>query len=91
MEVAQWIATGAIFLGLVVTLVKNGKSQAKEYGALGKKVDDIKDDLTGAREDIKSLDDKIDGIKENCASKTTEFNERLLTNEREIAELRNKK
>lgn len=54
---AEWIGIGLIAIGLIVSIVTNGRSKSEEYGALKRDVKNIKDNLT---EDVKGINTKLD-------------------------------
>ena len=94
MEASLIIAVAAvggnvlIAAGLVATWSRNGRSQASKYGSLetvvrntGEKVDD----LTAT---VKGLDCKVDKFQNHCADISGRMDERLLTTEREIRDLK---
>ena len=87
-DIAQWAATGVVFLGLVFTILKNGKSQkvrdeknasaqAAREAVIQEKLKTIETAVKSPESGLAALKDDISGIRINCAQVTSGFTERI--------------
>ena len=61
-----WVAAGLLFLtstgGWVVTIVRNGKSQAEKFGKLSGQMDGLGERMSGIESNVGGLTNRIDGL-----------------------------
>ncbi len=87
-DAAQWAATGIVALGLVFTILRNGRSQkvrdekiATEQGARGaliqEKLKTIDEAIKSPETGLAALKEDMNSIKNNCAKVTSGFTERI--------------
>ena len=87
-DAAQWAATGVVFLGLVFTILKNGRSQknrderiATEQGSretlIQEKLKNIDEAIKSPETGLAALKKDMNSINKNCARLTSGFTERI--------------
>jgi len=61
-----WVAAGLLFVtstgGWVVTIVRNGKSQAEKFGKLSGQMDGLGKRMSGIETNVSGLTNRIDGL-----------------------------
>jgi len=61
-----WVAAGLLFItstgGWVVTIVRNGRSQAEKFGNLSGKMDGLSDRMGSLETHVGGLTNRIDGL-----------------------------
>ena len=88
--VASTAVGGNILLGigLAVTWLKNGRSQASKYGELQNEVKNTGEKVDSLRETVNEIDRKVDKFETHCAGISGRLDERVHTTERDIKELK---
>lgn len=87
---AQWIATGIIAIAVILTWVKNGRSQAKEWGSFTNEVKHIKEALEDPDQGLGALKKGITDMQTNCAKVSGKLGEKVYHLEDEVDELKRK-
>ncbi len=84
--VALWATTSATAVGVIYSIVKNGRSRNRKDTEL--KVE-LKKDIESLKEKLDDKDDglgairrEVSGIKEHCAGVTSEFGQRITSLEK---------
>jgi len=86
--VAQWVATGVIFIGMLGAWKRNGKSASQDYGALNEKVSHIKDQLSDPANGLSAIKKSVDEQRLNCAEISTSYGGRIDSLEKKPARRR---
>ncbi len=101
-DLTQWIMTLFVTCGLIVTWVRNGRSQKARDSRIAREQAERDQKLTTNQETIlRRLDDPQTGLtgmsetihtfKETCAKVSTSLEQRVQHHEREIVELKQKR
>lgn len=80
-EIAQWVMTIAVALGLIVTWVRNGRKQGTDWGSLSgsleTEIKNIKDKLDDENTGLGAIKNGVDEQKLHCAKISTELKTRV--------------
>jgi len=76
-DIAQWVMTVAVALGLIVTWVRNGRNQAAKWGSLEMEIKNIKDKLDDKNNGLGAIKSSVDEQKLHCAKISTELKTRV--------------
>jgi len=80
-EIAQWVMTIAVALGLIVTWVRNGRNQGAKWGSLETEMKtemkNIKDKLDDENTGLGAIKKGVDDQKLHCAKISTELKTRV--------------
>ena len=87
-EVTQWVMTSVIGLGLVVTWIRNGRSNRDKFTELRTDFRGARDDIREIKMDTKASRAEIGEIKNHCAGVSSGFAERLSGHDRELSEVK---
>ena len=79
--VALWITTSATAVGVIYTIVKNGRSRTKQDTELKvelkKDIESIQKKLDDPNDGLGAIRREISGMKEHCAGVTSGFEQRI--------------
>lgn len=67
-NIAEWIAIGIIFIGQIVTWVRNGQEQSSERAVMKKRVDEFEGVIKELSVDIKSASKAVNDQAVHCAN-----------------------
>ena len=87
---ASFGATGLVAIGLIVTWVRNGRSQAKRDGVIEANQKTIIAQQEVLFTKLGEVGREVTSIKTNCATVSTSLKERVITSERDIKEMKTK-
>jgi hypothetical protein len=79
--VALWITTSATAVGVIYTIVKNGRSRTKQETELKvelkKDIESIQKSLDDPNDGLGAIRREVSGMKEHCAGITSGFEQRI--------------
>jgi len=90
-EVASIIGVILIGLGLIATWVKNGRGQAKEFGALQENLKSVNDKLADPSNGLGALNTKMGKFQTTCAFTRASYDQKIKGAEEDIKELKKEK
>ena len=94
MSVAEIVAVVMAILvgiGLILTWIRNGRSESEQLGGLKTDVKNIQNSLDSPECGLGALSNKIAEFKTHCAKVSTSLSERVKSHEKSIDELRREK
>jgi len=89
--IAQGSATALIAIGLGVTWIRNGRTQAVKYGKLETEAKNTGIKVDSLTDTVKEIDKKVDKFQTHCADVSGRMDERVNATERDIHELKAKR
>lgn len=90
-EIASIVGIVLIGLGLIITWVRNGRSQAEQFGSLKTDVKNIQSCLDNKDCGLGALSNKIAEFKTHCAKVSTSLSEQVKSHEKAIDEIKKEK
>ena len=90
-EIIAIIGVVGVGIGLIATWVKNGRSQAKEFGALQQNLKGVNDKLEHPTNGLPALNEKMGNFQTTCALTRSGFAEKIKGAEDDIKELKKKR
>lgn len=90
-EIASIVGVIIVGAGLIGTWIKNGRSQARDFGALKSDVKGIRNQLDDENYGLSALSEKINSVKTHCALTSGSFAERIKGVEDDVKEFKKKR
>lgn len=91
-EIISLIGLGVLAIGLIVTIYRNGKSQAGKLGKFTGEISTELKNINGKLDDenygLSALGGKISDMRENCAGVTSTFTEKFKSVDKTIDEMK---
>lgn len=78
-EIVSLVGVIAVGIGLGITWIRNGKSQARREGEYAQTVKQINEKLDEVCKETKETQDSVGSMKEHCASTTSTFQQQITT------------
>ena len=89
-ELPEWIAIAVLTISLIITWVRNGRKQAKEWGSFTTEVEHIKNALEDPNQGLGALKKGITDMQTHCATVSGKLGEKAHYFEGEIENLKKK-